>query len=146
MRITIDKEGRGLDITLHLDPFVEPHTADVLSKPGWLEAVVEDALEHEVKGRPRVMLRLEPEEKEWLLGRGGINQTMTRLILDDNGGHVHVNEKRQYKLGLESVRVEIRDRRAADLLGQAVNPQAFCKWLLRAERQREKWADDEGVI
>ncbi len=146
MYITTESETRGLNITLHLDPFVEPHTADVLMRPGWLEAVVVDALEHEVKGRPRVMLRLDDEEAAWLKARGGINKTITRLILEDNGGHAKVSEKREYKLGLNSIRVEIRDRRAADLLGQAVNPQAYCKRLIRDERWREKVADEAGVI
>ena len=145
MKINTITEGRGLKIEITLNLFEERRTADTLVRPGWLQAVIENALENERKGRPRVMLRMTEEEAEWLRRRGGINRTMTWLILKDRGENVNMRVKRETK-GNVSIRIEIRDHYAADLLGRAASAQAYCLWLIRYEMALEKRAEEEGVI
>ena len=147
MKVNVITEGRGLKIEITLNPFDEKRTADALSRPGWLQAVIENGLEHERKGRPRVMLRMTEEEAAWMRKRGGYNPTMTRLILQDRGENVNMAKRPERGADKKySIRVEIRDHYAADLLGRAANAQAYCLWLIRYEMMLENRAEDEGVI
>ena len=146
MKINTITEGRGLKIEITLNPFEERHTADVLTRPGWVQAVIENALENERKGRPRVMLRMTEEERDWMQNHGGYNRAMTWLIRKDRGDNVNICKKCEPGAGKYSTRVEIRDHYAADLLGRAANAQAYCMWLIKYEMALEKRAEEEGVI